>query len=172
MLKMNASMRELCVSLSSSPLLLDPKLNALVSEGFENSENCILLKGCAQAHVSRKDFPDDVGYECFINSIHIDDYVENPDLEQSTLFAQAIFEEFQLLQAKEKLICIISVDDDEDIHGDQASIIVKFHIMRATQSWITGPLDEYLQPILVLDSTISNKELIGVIRVYATEGSS
>lgn len=95
--------------------------------------------------VSMADFPDRTGYECFVNSIHIDDYVTEGYLSFAFKFADALMFTWRKSQGAATLKVIIS--------SDEFGAVVKGHIDRPGESFLAANLDGYGEAILIVDSS-------------------
>ena len=126
---------------------LDKKLYELIADGFVLIDKCALLRNFYehQKHVKRHDFQDDIGYECFINSLHVDDYIENDFMVQGILFMDEIFKIWNEKKSSEILKCIISKTD--------FGANIKFHLVRPNAVWIQeAEAEKFDEPILISDS--------------------
>ena len=128
-------------------VMLPAELLSIVEQGFEIRQNCALLVAQIPggSNASLKDFPDRTGYECFINSFHIDDYVDGNFVEVAYAFAKALLNLWRQSQYFEVGQVIVA----ETEFGS----IVKFHLLRAGESWLDDDLETYDVGILVLDSS-------------------
>ena len=126
---------------------LDFSLNELLSDGFINRNECFLLTKLYknQAHISANDLIDKIGYECFVNSLHIDDYVDNDHFIQTILFSEAILKLWNESNNKEVLEVIVSETD--------FGFNIKFHVKRNNEVWIDlNDLNNIEEAIMVLNS--------------------
>ena len=75
-------------------IVLSNKLKSIIDGSLIKYNNCIFLDYfySANPHIKRANFADDVGYECFINGFHIDDYSKNNYLYQTLLFTNKFIE--------------------------------------------------------------------------------
>lgn len=126
---------------------LDPSLKALLESGFSRLGDCELLTGLLARiqNAGLKDFPDAVGFECFVNSIHIEDYDQDEPLSQAIVFVRELFKTWYETKSHQILVAVISADDD--------SIVVRFHLNRPDQQWLNDDLERYLDAILQVDSS-------------------
>jgi hypothetical protein len=63
------------------PKALPQKLLGLLDGGFVEANDCVFLSALKKtAPVERMDFTNRTAYECFVNHIHIEDYLENGGL--------------------------------------------------------------------------------------------
>ena len=146
MLAMNLEMRKTYCEIKVNGKHLEGRLLSIVNDGFVNKEECLFLKSCfeIETNVTINDFPDKTGFECFINSINIDDYVENDFLEQGILFAQEVFSTFKIIDSENTLNCIMSMDE--------LGLKIKFHLLRIDEEWLSDDLEAFEEAILVVDS--------------------
>src|SRR5690554_2407495 len=127
---------------------LPMELKKIAKNGFIDKNGCVFLKELAnrQTNVNLDDFIDKTGYECFINSLHIDDYVESNFLSYALVF---VFELFERWKKNKNLQAIISVDE--------FGAVVKLHKDRVGESWIGGNIEDYEEAILAIDSQYTIK---------------
>jgi hypothetical protein len=147
MLAMNKKMATQIQHLNRNGGALPEALFQLAKSGFFEREGCIFLASLATAHtnVSARDFPDKTGYECFINSIHMDDHVQEHYLYYACLFVEKLFLAWRIRSPNEVARAIISSDDSD--------AVVKFHTLREHESWVSEDLEKYEESILVADSS-------------------
>jgi hypothetical protein len=144
---MNRNMAMKIESINWGNKTLPPELSTLLRSGFREGEGCIFLASLAgSTNASLSNFPDRTGYECFINSIHVDDYVQNDYLLYACLFVEGLFNAWSYRNATSPISAIISCDD--------LGATVKFHLTRKGESWISEELEKYEEAILVADSSL------------------
>lgn len=150
MINMNKKMDAEYRRLSESGIDLHGALGEIVHGGFCSEDGCFFLKKCFEVdtNVSRKDFFDKTGYECFINSINIDDYVDSNYLEYGVLFVRNVFSLWNSFEKNKKFISIVSLSD--------FGLKVKFHLARPDERWLDENLEGYENSILVVDSSEEN----------------
>lgn len=122
-------------------------LLGIVSGGFVLHEECFFLKRLIQSqmHVRKSDFFDDVACECFVNSIHVDDYVEGDYLVQAVLFMDEVFERWIKYNSEKTLVCIIS--------QTEFGASIKFHVKRKGQKWIEeNDVEKFEEAIVICES--------------------
>lgn len=126
---------------------LPPALNKVLHQGFLMLDELMLLAAFknVKTNVSYQDFQDKTGYECFINSIHIDDYVASNFLAYACLFTEKCFSLWNYSGNHGTLRSIISCDE----YG----AVIKIHFLRDSESWTSDNLSEYEDAILFADST-------------------
>ena len=105
-------------------------LKEIITDGFVNINECYFIKSLynLQSHINELDFQDKTGYECFINSIHVDDYVEKDFLLHSILLSDLILKLWNDLKNNLILNVIISETD--------FGYNLKCHIKRVNEVWI------------------------------------
>ena len=130
---------------------LPRELDQIVADGFLESDGCFLLRALAKrdTNTSLQDFPDRTGYECFVNSIHLDDYVSENCLILAFAFAEALLSAWRKSGRDEPLKLIIS--------SDEFGALVKCHVVRPSESWLAPDLERYEEAVLVVDSTFEGR---------------
>ncbi|MBS9440027.1 hypothetical protein EAE91_23680 [Photorhabdus noenieputensis] len=148
MLKANLNMKQKMNELKRNHLVLTDELQSIISSGFIEKENCFFSKKLMtySASASQKHFQDCVGFECFVNSLHIDDYVNKDYLEYSILFCNSLLISWNSFNPINKLNVIISLDE--------FGSLVKFHLDRVGEMWLNENLESYDEPILITNSFI------------------
>ncbi|MCP3657429.1 MAG: hypothetical protein GY734_14675 [Herbaspirillum sp.] len=126
---------------------LKPALRSIVDRGFDVREGCYFLGALlpTATNVTKSSFQDCTGYECFVNSLHIEDYDDNNLLSQAIQLASDIFAAWRADMPDLPLISIVSVDE--------TSVVVKFHVKRPTEQWLSENLDGYEDPIMLMESS-------------------
>jgi hypothetical protein len=126
---------------------IDKKLTALLGDGFEFINGCIFLKSLYknQGHIKENDFIDKTGFECFINSFHVDDYVDKDFISQGHLFLHKLFKKWNEYNGKPILKGILS----ETEYGAN----IKFHVVRENENWVDETnLNSFKEGIMILTS--------------------
>jgi hypothetical protein len=144
---LNNKMFQLLKSINWDNKLLSSNLAALLSDGFVIQGNCYFLKKLfdSQISVKKEDFIDCTGYECFINSIHIDDYVNSDFLDQAYFFLEEVFKLWNNSHNKLTLRGIIS----ETEFGAN----IKFHVVRESEKWIVeSEIENFEEAIIISNS--------------------
>lgn len=165
MLRSNLTMRAKLPKNGHASKPISQPLIKLFANGFTVVDECVFLQSLLSLNqnATLHDFPDKTGFECYVNSIHIDDYAEDGDLEQTVFF---LFELFKLWnkEFKNKILRAI-------ISSDEFGTVLRFHVLRDDESWIAENLEEYEEAVLVADSTdvsslydATNTPLIGRAR--------
>lgn len=132
-------------------LILPFELKEIIEQGFIDKNNSVLsaylLDYCGA--VSYSNFEDEIAYECFVNSLHMEDYVNDYFIEYSIVFCNDLIKKWKNLRS-EDLNVIISLDDESLLPK------IKFHVKRDGQEWLAeNELESYIQPILITTKTIN-----------------
>lgn len=145
-MKMNALMASMS---AAAPLAtpLAPSLQRIAKHGFIRTDGCCLIADLLpeSTNVTRFSFPDRTGYECFINTIHIEDYDDKSPLSQAFKFVMCVFDIWRQSDADQTLVAIVSVDE--------LSVVVRFHVKRPGEHWVGQNLEAYEDPIMLIDSS-------------------
>jgi hypothetical protein len=144
---LNAKMLLLMFKKVTSNHQLEISLQKLLENGFKISNDCYFLDTLfnQQKHIKESDFIDKTGYECFINSIHIDDYVENDFFEQTMLFAKYLIELWNKNNYDKSIVIIIGETD--------FGFNLKFHLHREGEQWISiKDIDRFEESLIVINS--------------------
>ncbi|SFO39209.1 hypothetical protein SAMN05421741_14917 [Paenimyroides ummariense] len=126
---------------------IESQLQELLSEGFIEHNGCYLLKTLYKQnqHINKSDFPDSVSYECLINSVHVDDYVDTDFFEQALLFSMKIIEIWNSKYADLRLNLILSQTD--------FGFNLKFHLHRKNEQWINkNEIDNFEEALIVFSN--------------------
>ena len=154
-MKLNNEMQRLLVS---SPVTreLTPELVSIAERGFQVVGDCYLLASLLEReiNVGRRDFQDATGYECFINSLHIEDYDETFPLPQAIQFIHCIF------QVWNKFTSLVLV---AALSADELCVVVKFHVKRDGESWLSADLKGYIDATMLMNSTEDVKGAISSV---------
>ena len=117
------------------PRALPQKLLALLAGGFVEEEQCVFLSVLKrETAVKRLDFADRTGYECFVNRIHIEDYLENgglPPLEmlgRGIALARELKAQLSRLHGAKHFRIIVAFH--------RPSCTVRFHTVRPDEEWV------------------------------------
>lgn len=144
MIKANAKMRKI-LNRQNLPELAPP-LCTIIRSGFTVKQQCYFLSNQFRhaSAVDLKSFYDEVGFECYVNSIHIEDYVKSDAIGQSLTFISCVFEAWRKA-FNETFVAILSVDGTD--------VIVKFHLKRSGQQWLSDNINGYEEAVLEVDSS-------------------
>ena len=125
--------------------VLDVSLRHILKNGFMIRDQCYILKELYQPHIKISDCFNRIGYECFTNSIHIDDYVSDNIFEQTLLFIENLIQIWDQLQNGLNLKILLGQTD--------FGFNIKFHIERIGEEWINeNELHIFDEAILIITS--------------------
>lgn len=150
--KMEALLEEIHDENLDDPNALPLKLLSLLSAGFVEEDECVFLTALKQAaQVKRLDFSDRTAYECFVNHIHVEDYLENgglPPIEllgRGLALAREIADRLARLHGTKRFHIIIS--------STGPTCGIRFHTVRPDESWVAKNLNGYKEEaVAVLDT--------------------
>ncbi len=117
------------------PKALPQKLLTLLAGGFTEEDQCIFLTALKKsAAVTRLDFSQPTQYECFVNHIHIEDYLENGGLPPLKMVGRGLALAHELLS---RLSVLHGTKHFRVIVAYQgASCTVRFHTIRPDEEWV------------------------------------
>jgi hypothetical protein len=131
---MEALLTEIRDDSLDDPRALPQKLLSLLNEGFVEEQDCVFFSRLKEAaRVQRLDFPDRTAYECFVNHVHVEDYLENggrPPMEllgRGMAFAHELAD--RRLQGTKHFRIIVASDGG-------VSCTVRFHTLRHEEEWV------------------------------------
>jgi hypothetical protein len=156
-MKHNVAMRNL-LRAAVLPVSLKPTLSAIVSCGFDVREDCYFLAALltVATNVTKSNFQDCTGYECFVNSVHVEDHDGDAPLGQALEFVSRVF---ALWSASTSILILSSI-----VSVDEFSVVVKFHVKRPAEQWLSDNLEGYEDPVLSLESSEDLTEVFPSLR--------
>lgn len=117
----------------------------VLRKGFQFRDGCLFLTHFAhRAAIESIDaFPDRTGYECFVNSFHVDEFAEERFIDVARLFVDECFRSWssELLGVRYRAI----------VSGDDTDVVVKIHCSRDGESWLSDDLENCDEAVLVAD---------------------
>jgi len=138
-MKTNQNMRRFLRELKKNRQGLSAKLSNILNAGFVEEKGCVLL--ASEKRDSRSDrtaTQDDTGYECFVNHVQVENRGEALE------FARRL---------KTALTSLFPGDFVVIVAFDGREATVRFHRLRAGQTWLNENLEEYGEEgIAVIDS--------------------
>jgi hypothetical protein len=141
--KINAAMKVVLARTGFSLAApLCPALHAIAESGFEVRDDCHFLAAIFPSvkNANKNSFPDCTGYESFVNSVHIEDYDDAAPLCQAIQFVDHVFTVWRASVQNLTLMAIVSADD--------SSVVVKFHVKRPAERWLSENIEGYEDPIM------------------------
>ena len=126
---------------------LTPTLMEIAQKGFEFRDECYVLRAfvAKSPNILRSSFPDCTGYECFVNSLHVEDYAAKTPLAQAILLLTGLFDTWRTIMPTDVLVGIVS--------ADEFSVVVKVHLRRPAEAWLGANLDAYENAIMSFESS-------------------
>ena len=154
-MKASPQMETLCEEIRNEnlddPKALPQKLLTLLSAGFVEEEQCVFLsvkKPTVPVH--RRDFRDCTDYECYVNHIHIEDYLENgglPPLEmlgRGIAFARELKDRLARLHGAKHFRIIVAFNG--------FSCTVRFHSVRPDEEWLDKDVNANEKAVVVFET--------------------
>lgn len=117
------------------PKALPQRLLAVLSAGFVDEEQCVFLSALKQtAPVERADFPNRTAYECFVNHIRVEDYLENGGLPPVEMVGRGI----ALARELKSRLCELHRTKHFRIivAAHDITCSVRFHTVRPDEEWV------------------------------------
>lgn len=147
MIRVNSLMASRLSSMKTLDNTLDGELLKIADMGICYNHGVAEVVGLQSngKAVEIADFPDLTGYECFVNSLNVDDYLNDKLIEYGIIFIQRILGYWRLNIGVPILRSYLIADDD--------SSVVKFHLLRSGETWLADDLDASINCVLQVDST-------------------
>jgi hypothetical protein len=144
-MKANREMKEIIGMLKFDRPLI-PSLKSIANAGFVESENCYLFDSLARnfTNAKRANFQDCTGYECFVNSLHVEDYESDQPLAQGILLVDEVFRVWRAANPALQLTAIVS--------ADELAVVLRFHVKRSGEQWLSDDIKGYMDPVMSMDS--------------------
>lgn len=144
MIKSNLRMSLLLFEEIISKQQLDTRLLKILNQGFIQKDGCYFLKSFYEAdtNVTQRNFIDKTGYEAFINSFHVDDYVEDNYFLQTILFVKMLSIYWGELTNQKNIETIIA----ETSFGFN----VRFHVVREGEIYNDENLENYKEGVIII----------------------
>ena len=111
---------------------LPAELNSLLESGITSNEEIISLNALDTS--LPMEGMDLTGYECLVNHIHVDDYVDDNLLSYGMAFYKRLIGLLKTYPEK-KFRVILAYDD--------LTCSVRFHLIREGEEWLSANLDSY-----------------------------
>jgi hypothetical protein len=138
-MRTNQKMRGYLDQLQTHEFAVSPELASILASGIVEEKGCVLLASeTRDSAFDRAATQDETGYECFINHVHAE------SLGEALEFGRRLNKALAATFAGD-FVVIVSFD------GRKAT--VRFHRLRAGQTWLNENLEEYREEgIAVIDS--------------------
>jgi hypothetical protein len=137
----------------ASGVLLSYELSDLLQAGFTVIHDAVVFSAMDQA--ARKtpvsSFPDLTGYECFINHLHVEDYLDGFSedskklLRQSIAFALEVKKQLQFLFPERQFSLIVAYNE--------FGCNFRFHTVRIGESWLPADLEQFTREAIMILET-------------------
>lgn len=137
---------EIINELNQPAASIDPFLSDIVEQGFLHQDGLVLLKSLynPDSISMRASLHDDVGFECFVNHIHISKHNIANSLSTCVVFMKKIGEIWKTSEQARKLRSILSANEDD--------YTIRFHVLREGEEWLDEDLESYDEDaVLVID---------------------
>lgn len=151
--RMEALLTEIRDDNLDDPRALPQKLLALLHAGFIEEEGCVFFSRLKEAaQVQRLDFPDRTAYECFVNHVHVEDYLENgglPPIEllgRGMAFAHELADRLRRLHGTKHFRIIVASDGG-------VSCTVRFHTLRREEEWVGKSFNGFKEEAIAIMET-------------------
>lgn len=143
-IKMKAILDQYGISeFSDSNVQIPEDLQNIVRDEIYHENECYFLKHNFQLckGVTSKDFPDLTGYECYVNRVNIDDYVDPTNLKDFIRNAFCFIHQLERLLSryKQKFVIILGLEID-----DIVTAAIRFHKLRENETWLNADLEKYV----------------------------
>jgi len=136
-----------------SSIFLSRELTEIFDDGFVRAEGCTFFKRLYNSSVSGRLslYSDRTGYECFVNHVHIDSYVEADEdnssmhlLDHGVSLCLLLKEKLEESYPREPFRLILAFENQD--------CSLRFHKIRPNENWIDDNLENYSEAIMVLDA--------------------
>lgn len=145
MIILNNNMFLLMVKTFKKTNKISKRLLPIINQGVVNINGCYLFKYFYERnrHIKLSDFVDKTGYECFINSFHVDYYSSKNILMESLLFIEQFIIEWNKLNGSINIQIILS--------ETKSGYVFRFHRIRENEIWVDSQrLDLFRESCLVI----------------------
>ncbi|MFL9992071.1 hypothetical protein SAMN05444172_1898 [Burkholderia sp. GAS332] len=152
-MRINSAMKNLLTG-ANFDQPLEPSLKAIADEGFEQRDGCYFLRALLVLAIDtrRATFYDCTAYECFVNSVHVEDYDGKMPLMQAIQLVMRVLMIWNALAPTLTLLAIVS--------ADELSVVVKFHVQRPTEQWLSENIEGYDDPVMSIESTEDTRSVL------------
>src|SRR5438876_7291676 len=126
---------------------LAPGLRSLIDQGLRNVKHCTILAAFANAArlLTVEKLQDRTGFECFVNHIHLKDYVRGPmeaQLRQALLLLDELKRLLREAGPRQNYEFVVGCNDD--------GCIVRFHTLWPSETYLDDDLESYSEDALLV----------------------
>lgn len=154
--RMRARLADTEVSDLIQSLQLSESLRNLLVSQIVEFEGCFFLEPLLKLspNATLLHFPDRTGFECFVNHIHVEDYLDrnggtdptsNLQLASGIRFARELKEKLDEYRSQGRFRIIVTSDDE--------TCIVRFHKVRENETWLSEDLEQYREEAVCVMET-------------------
>ncbi len=145
-------LRTFNIPFPDNSIILDNGLGNVINLGFIEIKDSVFLSIFKERieHVNLTDFHDKTGFECFVNKVHIKDYLAKENLSKKFLIEQTITFAVQIKKALEANF----VDSKFEVFAsfDINHFTSNFHKVRSNEKWLSDDIEGYKdESIIVLN---------------------
>lgn len=122
--------------------------DAIVEAEFVKLHNCYFIKSQIEAnlHIQPQTMHDEIGYECFINHIHLD----GGSFGERVVLTLRIF---AAIENKWALSEFRNLPIRQIVSFDNESVVYRFHVIRPNQEWLAPNLDAFEDFVMTNESS-------------------
>jgi hypothetical protein len=148
-MKANQRMKALLHDVQGVSKPLPTALLGIGKAAFISEEGCYFLDALyhGRGNATLHSFPDETGYECFVNHLHLDDYAVGSANQVGLALTLMQNIKSQWRESKYSALpleFVVSVDD--------SSCVLRFHVLRQGQRYLDEDLEAYKEDaVLVSD---------------------
>lgn len=163
LLKMNKKM-ELAIKGGFSRISLNDELGGIANSGFLENRGCFLISEMYGSEYDsydiKKDFTDEIGFEAFVNHLHIEDYCSSKLVSNAISYMSQVFDNWNLAYGDKELRFIYSISPGLD--NSEKSHTVRNYVHRSGQDYLVDDLEGYEMEAVLLISSDSMPELLSL----------
>mgnify|MGYP004716067485 CR=1 FL=1 len=121
--------------------------NKILIDGFILSDNCIYIKYFFGVNAKKtiKFVYDDTDRECWVNSVHIEDWYHGNLISAACSLSFYVLNNLKLKYENNLFSCVISIES-------RKRVTWKLYTVRKGVDWLSSNLEEYDQPVLQIFS--------------------
>lgn len=149
MVRVNGKMETLLRSIRTLPGTLPAKLAKIGNGRLMFADGCIFAQVLYQhrGNATLEAFPDETGYECFVNHIHLDDYAD--DIVEQLRLALTLMRRIKINWRGSKYS---KLPAEFIVSANETCCVLRFHVLRAGQNYLDADLDKYKSDAVLVSS--------------------